>query len=190
MPSNAATQTLISYTALDWCLVIIVAASFVSAFRKGIIRVLFSLAGMVTGFVLASWNYLRLAQWLHTWVKTPGVAAMVAFLLIVVGSILAFSILARFVRRTAEAVGLGFFDRLLGGAFGLLRGFFFSVAILMALVAFAPGSSWLGNSVLAPYFLAGTRGLSFVVPRDLQEQIAEGTAHLLQQTPEPIRPGH
>ncbi len=190
MPAKNATDTLASLTSFDWFLVIIVALSVVRAFRRGIIRVLFSLAGLVAGVLLASWNYVQLAAWLHTWVTSFAAAEVIAFLLLLGLVMAAFSLVAGVARKTASAVGLGFFDRLLGAAFGLLRGMLLGAAILMAITAFVPDSSWVENSRLAPYFLAGSHGLSFVVPRQLQEQMAVGRAHLLQQTPELLKHGH
>ena len=90
--------------------------------------------------------------------------------------------------RTVRAVGLGFFDRILGAAFGFARGCLFGVAILMAIAAFLPRSQWLANSELSPYFLAGAHAVSFVVPHDLQKQILEGAAQLKHEAPDWIKP--
>ena len=76
------------------------------------------------------------------------------------------------------------FDRVLGALIGLLRGLLAGAVIVTAPVAFTPESAWVKGSALAPYFLAGSHGLSSVVPRELQEQMAVGAGHLLQQTPE------
>ena len=190
MPINAAPLTFASLSGLDWFLIVVVGMSVIAAFRRGIIRVLFSIAGLLAGITLAGWNYQQFADWLHRWITSYGVAEIVSFLTILIALLVLFSVVAGLLRRTAAAVGLGFMDRLLGAVFGLVRGVLAGMAILWAIVAFLPPSTWLENSRLAPYFLAGSHGLSFVVPRQLQEQVAEGTAHLLQQTPEHIRHRH
>ena len=171
-------------TAFDWLLVIMVLTSMLMAFRRGIVKVLFSFAGLFFGILTASWNYAQFAQVLGRWITSPVAAQAVAFLAILFGVTLIFSLAAGLVRRTIAAVGLGLFDRLLGAVFGLLRGALLGVAILMAITAFVPNSTWLKNSRLAPYFLAGSHAVSFVVPRRFQEQMAAGASHLLQQTPE------
>lgn len=176
-----------SYTSLDWFLMLVVAISVISAFSKGIVRVLFSLAGMVVGFLVASWNYVSCAVWLRQWISSFAVSEVVAFLALLAGVVVAFSLAAGFVRKGVAAVGLGVFDRLLGALFGLLRGLLGGAVVLTALVAFTPDASWVKDSVLAPYFLAGSHGLSSVVPKELQEQMAVGTGHLLQQSPEPLK---
>ncbi len=173
-----------AYTSLDWFLAIVVGFSAVAAFRKGIVRVLFSLAGLIVGFLVASWNYIDVAVWMRQWMHSFAVAEAIAFLALLAGVMMVFTMMAGFVRKTVAAVGLGVFDRLLGAVFGAVRGVLVGVVVLTALVAFAPDSSWVKDSVLAPHFLAGSHGLSSVVPKELQEQMAVGTAHLLQQTPE------
>jgi membrane protein required for colicin V production len=74
-------------------------------------------------------------------------------------------------------------DRLLGAGLGLVRGVLLGVAVMMAMTAFSPRSAWIRNSLLAPYFLAGAHAVSFVVPQHLQQQMAEGTRHLVEKTP-------
>ena len=173
-----------SLTAFDWFLVVIAVVSAGLAFRRGIVRVLFSLAGLVVGIVLAGWNYLRLADWLRGWIVSRPAAEAIAFLAILFAVMVAFSVAGMFVRRTVRAVGLGFMDRLLGAGFGLVRGVLLGVAAMMALAAFDPHSGWTRNSVLAPYFLAGAHAVSFVVPQHLQEEMSDGARHLIEKSPE------
>jgi membrane protein required for colicin V production len=89
--------------------------------------------------------------------------------------------------QTANAIGLGFFDRLLGAGFGFVRGCLLGVAILMAGAAFLPKSAWISNSQLSPYFLAGAHAVSFVVPHDLRQQILDGAAQFKHNAPDWIK---
>ena len=175
-------------TGFDWFLVILVAVSVLLAFQRGFVKVLFSFAGLVAGIVLAAWNYARLALMLQRWIASSPAAQVVAFLAILFVITMFFSLAAGLARKTLSAAGLGIFDRLLGAGFGLLRGVLLGVAVMMAISAFVPGSPWLKNSRLTPYFLAGAHAVSFVVPRRFEEQMAAGAKHLLQQTPERTKP--
>jgi membrane protein required for colicin V production len=98
------------------------------------------------------------------------------------------ALLGKALNRTAHAIGLGFFDRLLGAAFGFARGCLLGVAILVAVVAFLPRSQWIANSQLTPYFLAGAHAVSFVVPHDLRQQILDGAEMLKHDAPDWIKP--
>jgi membrane protein required for colicin V production len=177
-------------TLFDWLLLAPLVYSTVQAFLRGLVRELFSLAGLIAGVLLASWNYSRLASPLSKFISNPAVANVVAFLLIAIGIMLVAALAGRLVHTTAHAVGLGFFNRLGGAAFGLLRGCLIGVAILMAISAFLPGTEWVKNSRLAPYFLAGAHAVSFVVPHDLEQLILNGATQIKHNAPDWIKLHH
>jgi membrane protein required for colicin V production len=172
----------------DWFLVAILAYSTIMAFVRGIILELFSIGGLIVGILIASWNYNHVAEILERLITTPATAQIIAFLLIVIGVMVLSTLLGKTLNRTAHAIGLGFFDRLLGAVFGLARGCLFGVAILMAIAAFRPHSAWVENSRLTPYFLAGVHAVSFVVPYGLQQQIMNGAMQLKHIAPDWIKP--
>lgn len=178
-----------SYNTFDWLLVGLLGWSTVTAFLRGIIRVLFSFAGLVGGIALASWYYSSVAAWMHGWISSWTVAEIAAFLSIAVGVMVAAGLLGRVLGKTAHAVGLGLPDRLLGGLFGFARGCLLGVAVMMAVAAFDPGSRWIAQSRLLPYFLDGAHAVSFVVPNDLQRRILHGAEELKHNAPEWIKPG-
>ena len=170
----------------DCFLTALLAYSTVMAFLRGIILELFTLGGLIAGILLASWNYYRIAIYLER-LTSPAIAQIGAFLLIVIGIMILSTLLGKALNRTAHAIGLGFFDRLLGAVFGLARGCLFAIAILMAVAAFRPHSTWAQNSRLSPYFLAGVHAVSFVVPHDLQQQITNGAQQLKHNAPDWIK---
>ncbi|WP_263385407.1 CvpA family protein [Granulicella arctica] len=176
-------MTLASLTVFDWVLVALLVYSTVRAFLRGFLREIFSLVGLVAGILLASWNYNTLAQSLVRWITPITTAQIVAFILIAAGVMIACSLAGKLLRTSADAIGLGFFDRLLGAAFGFVRGCLLGVACMMVLAAFGPWSNLTKNSQLSPYFLAGAHGVSFVVPHDLEQQIANGAAQLKHTAP-------
>jgi membrane protein required for colicin V production len=172
----------------DCILIAILAYSTIVAFVRGIILELFSLGGLIVGILLAAWNYNHVALLLSQLIATPATAQIVTFLLIIIGIMVLCTVLGKALNRTAHAIGLAFFDRLLGAVFGFARGCLLGVAILMAIAAFLPQSQWIANSQLTPYFLAGAHAVSFVVPHDLRQQILDGAAHLKHVAPDWIKP--
>lgn len=176
-----------SLNLFDWLLIVILAYSMIRAFIRGIILELFSLGGLIAGILLASWNYQQIALQLNHLITTPATACIVAFLLIVVAVMVFAALLGKLLNRTAHAIGLGFFDRLLGVIFGFFRGCLLGVAILIAVAAFLPQSQWIADSQLTPYFLAGAHAVSFVVPHNLRQQILNGTAQLKHNAPDWIK---
>ena len=183
MPSSTAdAQTIFSsLSTFDWVLVGLVVISAALAFRSGMIKVVFSFVGVAAGTVLAGWYSLDGAMWLHGWIGNMMAARMIAFVGILFLVTLLCSVAAQLVRRTVKAVGLGIFDRLLGGLFGAARGGLLGVALVLAIAAFVPRSPWLKNSQLVPYFLTGAHAVSFLMPRQVKQQVDLGTASLLRQ---------
>ena len=172
----------------DCFLIAMLAYSTVVAFLRGIILELFSVGGLIAGILLASWNYKHIAIILGHLIPTPATAEIVAFLLIIIGVMVLSTLLGKALNRTAHAIGLGFFDRLLGALFGFARGCLFGIAVLMAIAAFLPHSAWIASSRLSSYFLAGAHAVSFVVPHDLQQQILNGAQQLKHNAPDWIKP--
>ena len=187
MTVPAGSISISSFTALDWLLVGVILISAMMAFGRGFIRVLFSLVGLIAGILVASWNYLPLATWMHPWVTSLPTAQILAFLSILLAVWFVFAAMAGFVRRAVKAVGLGFADRLLGAAFGVARGVLLGIAAMMALAAFVPESGWIKKSILAPYFLEGAHAVSFVVPQHFEAQMSDGARHLLKKNAEALK---
>lgn len=176
----------------DWLLLAILAYSTISAFVRGIVLEIFSLVGLIAGILIASWSYQRLsapmAGILNRIVTlAPSTWNIISFLLIVIGVMLLAGLAARLIRRTAHTIGLGFFDRLFGALFGLVRGCLIGVSLLMAAAAFLPQSTWIAKSRLTPYFLDGVHAVSFVVPQHLQQQLLNGIAQLKHNAPDWIK---
>jgi membrane protein required for colicin V production len=171
-------KTLSQLDGFDWILIVILAISTIAALRRGLLRTVFGMIGVVAGILIASWNYEDVARALDAWIANHATARAVAFLLIVITVTFAVSLLASLLRKTVKTLGLGIVDTLLGGCFGFIRGGLAGVALVMGITAFMPRSEWVAQSKLTPYFLAGAHAVSFVVPGDLKERIANGTWRL------------
>ena len=173
----------------DWFLVVILAYSTITAFLRGIILELFSIGGLIAGILFASWNYSPVATLLSNTLGhlSQSTWSILSFLLIAIGIMVLAGLLGKLLRNTAHTIGLGFFDRLLGAFFGFGRGCLIAVALFMSAAAFLPQSTWVANSSLAPYFLGGVHAVSFVVPKDLQQQLLNGIAQLKHNAPDWIK---
>jgi len=170
----------------DWFLIAVVAYSTVVAFVRGFFREVFSLVGLVAGILLASWNYGLVADRLARWIPWA-TAQIAAFLLIAILVMVLCGLSGKLLSSTARTIGLGFFDRLLGGVFGLARGCLLGVAVMMAAAAFLPHAKYIRDSQLSDYFLDGAHAVSFVVPTNLQHHIREGVAELKHGAPDWIK---
>ena len=159
---------------LDWTIAAILVVSIVTAMMKGFTRELISLASLVVGLIVAAWYYPRAAIWFEDLAKSHEVALGLGFLTIFLIVMVAGAIISVLARKLIKTAGVQWFDRFLGGIFGLLRGIVVACVLLMIMMAFAIKPEVVGQSQLAPYVTAGARVLVLVMPGDLKNQFREG----------------
>ena len=161
------------WTFLDLSFAVILLVSTGFALWKGLLRELISLVALIGGFLLAAFYYRSMASLFLDFAKTEAVADLIGFLSIFLATILVGAIAAWIVNRFVKMASLEWVDRLLGGVFGLLRGWAISSIIALALIAFPVRQEILARSVLAPYLLAGARAAVLLVPGSLKAKFYE-----------------
>jgi membrane protein required for colicin V production len=158
------------WTFWDFLFAFIILVSVILALTKGLVRELISLVALIGGFILAVLYYQVPAARFSEYTKTEEVASFAGFLVIFVGCLLLGAIISFTVNRFLKAVSLKWIDRLLGGVFGLLRGWAICSIIVLALIAFPVRETAMTGSFLAPYLLAGARTAIHLVPQNLKDQ--------------------
>jgi membrane protein required for colicin V production len=161
-------------TPLDWAILAVLVISVVTAFMHGFLVEVCALAGLVAGIILAGHYYLQIVPWVQHFVHQEAAAATIAFLFVAFGVMLAAAILGRMLRWILRSLGLGWADRIAGGAFGLLKGYIVVALGVAVMVAFFPRQPWFDQSQLVPYFFPGAHGSATVLPRDLGVRIQSG----------------
>jgi membrane protein required for colicin V production len=165
---------ILGMTVLDWICVVILVASIVSSIIKGFAREAISLASVVVGLLLASWFYHWAGNFYLTFVKTEDIAWLLGFFTIFAGCVLAGSLISWLTNRLIKMASLAWFDRLLGAAFGLIRGWLVGSVLFLMLTAFPIKLNRVEKAQLAPYLLAGARVLAVVTPKQLKAKFLEG----------------
>jgi len=160
--------------AADWSIIVVILVSTVAAASEGFFHQAFGIAGLIVGYLLAAWQYARVAAWFAPHVNSPWLANILGFLVIFVAVAIVAAISGRIVRWAMKEAGLSLIDRLLGALLGLVKGSLFVAIILMGMTAFAPSSSWLEGSALAPYFLVVGRAAIWLAPSELRAKFYEG----------------
>ncbi len=160
-------------TGADWIIVAAVLLSMIQAISAGFFQEAFGLAGLVFGYLLAAWNYHRLAEHFAQY-SSRWLVEIAAFLVIFVGVMLLAGIAGRIAHWAMQKAGLSTIDRVFGGALGLLRGCLLVAIVLTGMTAFTPTSKWLEGSELAPYFLVVGRAAVWVAPAELRARFYQG----------------
>ncbi len=159
---------------LDWVIVGVLVLSVLHAAAQGFVFEFFSLVGTVFGYLLAAWEYPVVARYIAPYVKSDLVAGGAGFLLIFVAVVILAGIAGRIARWATTTVGLRWFDRLLGGAFGFLRGAIAVMVLVMAMASFLPSSPALASSSLGQYFLVAGRAAVCAGPDELKVKFRDG----------------
>ena len=166
---------------LDCILAAIVVASVVAAMMKGFVQELIALASALIGLAVAAFGYTRAALWFDDLTKSHEVALGMGFLSLFVAVLIAGALVGMLARKLIKTAGLEWFDRFLGGVFGLLRGVLICAILLMALMAFAIKPEDVRRSALAPYVTTGARVVAVIMPGSLRAQFQLGFERFRQE---------
>jgi membrane protein required for colicin V production len=162
----------------DVFLIAIVLLSALAAAAHGFFSEVFSLVGTIIGFLLASWQYWRVAPWFEPYVKSPSVANAAGFFVILIAVIVLAAIAGKVSSWAMKEAGLRWVDRFLGGAFGLLRGLVFATILVLIATAFTPEAGWLQRSTVAGYLSISARVVAWSAPASLRGKFLDGVAYL------------
>lgn len=163
-----------SFNWLDWILAAIVVVSIVAAMFKGFVAEIISLAAVIVGLIVAALAYQGASVWFEDLTRSHDIALGLGFLSLFLGTLVLGALVSVLARKLIKKTGLEWFDRFLGGIFGLVRGVVVNSILLMALVAFSIKTEAIQRSTLAPYVATGARAVAWVMPGDLKTQFRAG----------------
>jgi membrane protein required for colicin V production len=166
----------------DWIILLVLLVSVIQAASSGFFQEAFGIAGLVFGYLIAAWQYQRLAGHFAPYISSKWLGEIAAFLTIFFGVMILAGILGKIVRWIVKEAGLRVVDRFLGAVLGLLRGCLTTAIVLVVMTAFTPTSRWLQGSALAPYFLVVGRAAIWVAPAELRAQFYNGLDYLRKAT--------
>ncbi|MDD4859730.1 MAG: CvpA family protein [Dehalococcoidales bacterium] len=137
---------------LDIALLVALIIPVFTGFSQGLIKSVLSLAGLIVGVLLAGRYHGLLAEQL-TFISSPNIANIVAFAIIAIGVMIIAAVAAALLKGIANAIMLGWVNRLGGAAFGLVLGAVFCGAGLAIWGKLFGISDPINNSLLAKLLL-------------------------------------
>jgi membrane protein required for colicin V production len=154
---------------VDWIILAVLAASVIAGLFKGLIRTVFSLAGVIVGFVAASRESGGVAAVCENWMR-PEAAQVCGFVAVFLGVVIVFALAAWLLRKILEGLSLKWLDRLLGAGIGFVRAaLILGVAALVVESAGSVGA--VRQSVTYPYALEAGRLLLNFVPESTLDRL-------------------
>lgn len=157
---------------LDVALALILIVSIVTSFRKGLSREVIGLVSVCLAFVLGFLLYGLAGAHLLPYLSSRAAANFAGFAVVFCGVMVAGSLVGFVVGKVLRITGLSIFDHLLGAGFGIVRGVLISVALVMGIMAFAPGErppDSVVQSRVAPYVVEVARVIVAMAPHELRE---------------------
>lgn len=156
---------------IDILLILVIGFSVLSGLTAGFARVGVGFIAAVLGIFLAFWTYGIAAGYVLDYVSSPAIANLIGFFVTFLIVVIAGAIVGRILAKFFKWAGLSWFDRLLGGAFGVLRGGLIAAALVTVLMAFAPSPpprSVVGSKLL-PYFAGVSDFLAAMTPHEIKD---------------------
>jgi membrane protein required for colicin V production len=157
---------------LDVVLGLILIASVVASFRKGLSREVIGLVTVILALVLGIWLYGFAGGYLLPYLSSRAVANFAGFAIIFCGVMVLGSLVSFIVGKFLKVTGLSIFDHALGAGFGVVRGVLVSVALVMGIMAFSQGErppEAVVQSRTAPYVVDAARVVVALAPFELKE---------------------
>lgn len=156
-----------SFNWLDFVLLAVVLITVVIGLVKGFIRETIGVASVILGLVLAGQYYENLSALLRPVITPALLDDFVSFLLIFFAAVLLGWVTASLLSHWTKGP-FKFFNHLLGGAFGFLKGLLICGVVVLALLVFSVEKEAVSKSQLAPYALYVTNGIVQFVPQELK----------------------
>jgi len=159
---------------LDVVLLLIVALSATAGLIKGLIREVFALVGVLAGIVVALVFSPQFTPTLGRWFPYESAAYAAALFLLFVATLLAAAFVGKILTKIVAIAHLSFANRLLGAAFGVLRGGLISLVIVLGLTLIVePDQPVLAHSRVVPYLAWGARAMAPLLPERPRQVLLE-----------------
>jgi len=150
---------------LDIVIIVVAVLLGLVGLRQGIIKTVFGIAGLIGGIVLAGRYYSGLAALLSPAAATW--ANIAAYAIILVVALIVASVVGRLVAKLVHIVMLGWLDRLVGCALGVVIGGLLCAAILAIVGKYYPSTeAVIIQSVIARFLMGGFPLLLALLPEE------------------------
>ena len=156
----------------DWIFLAVLLFSMLLGAWRGLVYEVLSVLGWAVSFYAAQYFAPIVAGWLPFQSGSETVRYAAAFVLVFVAAVFAAGLLAFWLKKMVEAIGLRPVDRTMGAAFGLVRGVILLLAAAVVIDMTAMKNSvWWQESQGAPILSAALKGLKPVLPEQFAKYL-------------------
>jgi membrane protein required for colicin V production len=157
-------------TFFDFIVLALIVASVVAGALRGIVKALLTLAALIVGLFIAARGYGAAGELLSGLriVDSAEAANAGGFLLIMIIALTGGFLAGRFISGGLRRVRLQWFDHVLGGAFGLLRGLAVCSVLYLTLTAFPVHIQAVAQARTAPMLAEGARVIAAFTSQEVR----------------------
>ena len=157
-------------TSFDAVVIIILAIFLVRGVCTGFVHQIAFIAGLLLGFAAAGRFYEQFTVLVTPIVENPKIGFLITYSLLFLLVYILVMVAGVLLKKVMQITFLGWFDRLLGGIFGLGKAVFISTLLFMILAGFMSNSNaFLEKSLFFPFFSNSSRYiLNFVKDTELR----------------------
>lgn len=176
---------------LDAGVIIITLLFLIRGVWIGLVRQLASIAALVLGFVAAGRYYQQLSELAVPFIDSPKISFIVTYTLLFLVVYLLTITLGFGLKKVMTLTLLGWFDRLMGGLFGLIKAVFVATLLFMLLSGLLDSTNPLfKNSFSLPYLSKSSDFfLNFLKDKDLQSHFLHKEPAISSLLPVPVPVG-
>ncbi len=174
---------------LDVSLALAMVISIFTGLHAGFAKTGVGFLASVLGLVLGLQYYRLVAVNLRPYIHRGEVANMLGFLIVFCGITIVGSVASGLLARFFRGAQLTWLDRVLGGAFGVVRGVFIATVAIWVLMAFVPvlPQQAVADSRLAPYVMGAARKMADASPEEVKLTFRRSYRELNKMLPEHIK---
>ena len=174
---------------LDLLLGLVLVSSIITGFTAGFARAGIGFGAVIAGILFGFWFYGVPAAWMNTYLHSDTASNLLGFLVVFLSFVVAGALVGAALAKIFKWTGLSWLDRLLGGAFGIVRGALVSIALASVLLAFAPRPlpGWIVDSRLLPYVAGASSVVAAVAPRAVTDAFHDSLAEIRKLWDERVR---
>ena len=159
-------------TAFDYAVLALIGASVLLGLWRGVVSEMLALAAWVAAFFAARQFGREVGRLLATWIADPALNSAAGFAAVFVAVLVIFALGRFVVSLLLRAVGLGLLDRLLGAVFGVVRGVFMVLAVvLVGGMTSLPTQPWWREAWLAPPLETAVIAVKSWLPPEVAKRI-------------------
>ncbi len=167
---------------LDWILLAVLLLSMLIGLWRGLMVEMLSVLGWIAAFVVAQMFATPLGQWLPMDGAVPQLRYAAGFALAFIGTLIVSTLVGWLAKKMLASVGLSGLDRLLGAAFGLVRGAIILLAVttVVLMTPMRSSDAW-SQSMGAGVLSTVLKGLKPALPDELGKFISAAAMLQLQR---------